>query len=205
MNALTQRLNTGCRKTSQASIVPASAPHTGTEIATRQKSRPAVHRNAEDAPICVSTWGIVRRRPPGLPSWPCELSRPSQRYAEFHQAHPREIQRRVVGPDKSRDGRVRGEERRTNFTGRNLSAAVWPSSRSLGAVDLAHTAAAQQAHYPVALRQQRSRREASHVPGRRRSGAARLMYRPGGSGSRSVHWRAAFSTELMVLWYGGRA
>ena len=63
--------------------------------------------------------------------------------------------------------------------GKELEGHRLAQQQIVGAVDLAHAAAAQQTHYPVALRQQGSRREAAlvHVPGRRGSGTARLVMR----------------------------
>src|SRR5450631_2256781 len=69
----------------------------------------------------------------------------------------------------------------------------------VGAIHLAHAAAAEQTHYPVALRQQGSGREAAfvHVLGRRRSGTAPRVYGLGDSAWCAIYRRAAFPTELM--------
>src|SRR6202162_1993210 len=77
----------------------------------------------------------------------------------------------------------------------------------VGAVNLAHAAAAEQAHYPVALCQQGARWEAAlvHVLRRRGTGTPRRVYGLGGGATCSVQGRAAFPTELVVRWYGGRA
>ncbi len=101
--------------------------------------------------------------------------------------------------------RERGLIRRP-LSGKELEGHCLGQQQIVSTIDFAHATAAQQAHDPITLRQQGSRREPAlvHVAGRG-SGTARLVLGFSDGTASVIHRRAALPTELVVRWYSGCA